>query len=293
MSFKINNRRYTGCKAKITNWINEIIDKECAGAESFCDIFAGTGVVTDAVINRFNKFIINDFLYSNEIIYYAFFGKQDYQLKKLLTLKEKYRNLDPIKLPSNYVSDNYGGKFFSEEDALKIGFIREDLEARKKSLNKREYAILLASLIYSFDRSANTVGHYEAYIKGKQIRSSFNFELINPVITGEDDPRDISIYRQDANKLIKKIKTDILYIDPPYSSRQYSRFYHVIETIVKWDKPQLFGAALKPAPENMSEYCSSRAIDAFTELIEFANCKYILDPTTTPITQKVNLLKTK
>ena len=293
MSFKINNRRYTGCKAKITNWINEIIDKECAGAESFCDIFAGTGVVTDAVINRFNKFIINDFLYSNEIIYYAFFGKQDYQLKKLLTLKEKYRNLDPIKLPSNYVSDNYGGKFFSEEDALKIGFIREDLEARKKSLNKREYAILLASLIYSYDRSANTVGHYEAYIKGKQIRSSFNFELINPVITGEDDPRDISIYRQDANKLIKKIKTDILYIDPPYSSRQYSRFYHVIETIVKWDKPQLFGAALKPAPENMSEYCSSRAIDAFTELIEFANCKYILDPTTTPITQKVNLLKTK
>ena len=61
MSFEINNRRYTGSKTKILNWINEIIDENCVDCNSFCDIFAGTGVVTNSVINKFQSFSINDF----------------------------------------------------------------------------------------------------------------------------------------------------------------------------------------------------------------------------------------
>ena len=56
----------------------------------------------------------------------------------------------------------------------------------------------------------------------------------------------------------------------------YSRFYHLIETIVKWDKPDLFGVALKPKPENMSEYCTAAAINAFKELVSDLRCKYIV-----------------
>jgi adenine-specific DNA-methyltransferase len=52
------------------------------------------------------------------------------------------------------------------------------------------------------------------------------------------DAQKISIFQKDANILTKKIKADVVYIDPPYNSRQYSRFYHVLETLIKWDKPK-------------------------------------------------------
>ena len=74
----------------------------------------------------------------------------------------------------------------------------------------------------------------------------------------------------------KKIKADIAFIDPPYNSRQYSRFYHVLENITKWEKPKLYGTALKPKEENMSEYCKTSAPKAFKDLIDKLNVKYIV-----------------
>ena len=188
----------------------------------------------------------------------------------------EYNKINLNNLSENYISINYGGKFFEKNDALAIGYIREDLEKNKEKLNEKEFCILLASLIYSADRCANTVGHYDAYFKKENLRSSFEFELIQPIITGALDARTIKIFREDSNKLARKIKCDVVYIDPPYSSRQYSRFYHVLENIVEWKKPTLYGVALKPEPQNMSTYCSSKAIDSFTDLIGTLKCKYIL-----------------
>ena len=64
MGFKIYNRRYTGSKQKLVNWIRNTIKKECSEeCISFCDLFAGTGVVTNAVSDDFSVFYINDFLH--------------------------------------------------------------------------------------------------------------------------------------------------------------------------------------------------------------------------------------
>ena len=276
MAFNINNRRYTGSKTKILKWINEIIDQNCVDCNSFCDIFAGTAVVTSSVIDKFNTFYINDFLYSNEVIYKAFFKKQNFNLTKIIKYANKYKKINSKNITENYISTNYGGRFFEMNDALCIGYIRDDLEQNKEKLNEREFCILLASLLYSADRCANTVGHYDAYFKKINLRSSFQFELIQPIISGSSDQRNIRIFREDSNELVKKIKCDVVYIDPPYSSRQYSRFYHVLENIVEWKKPELYGVALKPEAQNMSAYCSSKALDSFTDLIGSLRCKYIL-----------------
>lgn len=278
MSFNIQNRRYTGSKQKLTAWIREsILETTHNKCSSFCDLFAGTGVVTNALISDFKTFYINDFLFSNECIYKAFFSKEDYREDIIIKFKREFKGIDPNSCKENYFSNHFGNKFFSYNDSLLIGEIRERIEKVYKSneINNREYNILLTSLIYSFDRCSNTVGHYEAYIQNKRIKDGFVFELINPVILGSNDQRTIIITREDSNELVKSIKCDVVYIDPPYSSRQYSRFYHLIETVVKWDKPELFGTALKPKPENMSDYCSSKAIDAFRELISDLDCKYI------------------
>ena len=74
--FELESRRYIGNKAKLTQWIMNIIREHTGGFHSFFDVFAGTASVSKAVIPYADNIIMNDFLYSNNIIYKAFFGNQ-------------------------------------------------------------------------------------------------------------------------------------------------------------------------------------------------------------------------
>lgn len=271
---KINNRRYTGSKYKLMPWIKELILKNCKEHDSLFDVFGGTGVVTSELLDITKTNYINDFLYSNEVFYKAFFEQNSYSNEKLKSYESNFNSINKFDLADNYVSDNYGDKYFKNADAKLIGFIRDEIEKEleKNNINHKEYYILLASLLYSFDRCANTVGHYEAFIKNKEIRTDFIFELIEPIFTENK----IEIFREDSNKLARNISADVAFIDPPYNSRQYSRFYHVLETIVKWDKPKLSGVAMKPPEENMSDYCRHSAPQIFSDLINNLNVKNIV-----------------
>lgn len=274
--FDIQNRRYIGNKYKLMSWIKELIQNNCPNCKSFFDVFAGTGSVTDYLFSDYQRFIVNDFLYSNNIIYNAFFLNEKYDLDKLNAIKDEYKKIDINKLKDNYVSLNFGNKFFNYNDAKLIGYIREDLNKKLKQekINQKEFYVLVASLLYSLDRIANTIGHYDAYRKIKDIKQTFSFELINP--KNVDDKKVVEIYREDSNNLAKRIKCDVAYIDPPYNSRQYSRFYHILENITEWKKPELFGTALKPKEENMSEYCKVSAPIVFNDLIQSLDAKYIV-----------------
>lgn len=273
--FNMYNRRYTGSKYKLIDWIRELIIDNCEG-KSFFDVFAGTGVVTEYMINDYDKYIINDFLYSNEVIYKGFLLQENYNMDKLIKIVKSYNKIARKDLNENYVSINYGDKYFNREDAKLIGKIREDLniEISKNKINSKEYFILLASLLFSLDKIANTCGHYDAYRKIDNIESRFKYELILPIKLKKNQK--IEIYREDSNLLAKKIDADIAFIDPPYNSRQYSRFYHVLENITKWEKPELYGTALKPKEENMSEYCKTSAPKVFKDLIDELNVRYIV-----------------
>lgn len=273
--FNMYNRRYTGSKYKLMEWIRTLITDNCEG-KTFFDVFAGTGVVTEYMINDYEKYIINDFLYSNEVIYKGFLLQESYDMDKLIKIVETYNKTNKTKLKDNYVSINFGDKYFNKDDAKLTGKIRGELETSisKKEINSKEYYILLSSLLFSIDKIANTCGHYDAYRKIDKIESKFKYELILPKKL--DKKQKIEIYREDSNILVKKIKADIAFVDPPYNSRQYSRFYHVLENITKWEKPELYGTALKPKEENMSEYCKTSAQKAFKDLIDNLNVKYIV-----------------
>jgi len=267
---QLHNRRYIGNKYKLLEWIFSIINKECSG-DSFADIFAGTGVVSAVATRHFNHVLLNDFLHSNYAIYRAFFGNEVWDKNKIDDIIKSYNNIDSDDLDENYFSKKFGGKFFSSNSAKIIGFIRENIEKNKNNLTEREYYMLIASLLYTADKTANTVGHFDAYFKKELKSDSFFMKPIDPI-----DAQEISIFQEDANILAKKIKADVVYIDPPYNSRQYSRFYHVLETLTKWDKPKLYGVALKPEPENMSDYCRNNAKDKFAELVKDLNAQYMV-----------------
>lgn len=269
----LSSRRYTGAKSKLLDSIDYALKQSFDYTQhknlSFFDVFGGTGVVSEHFLKKphFNQFIINDFLHSNYVIYQGFFKQETFGKDTLEKLANTFNAINSK--VQNYYSLNFGGKFFSLKDSIKIGTIREDIEILKEDskINTKEYYILLSSLLYSLDRVANTVGHYDAYRKNITLQDRFVFMLINPILTESK----IEIFREDSNTLVKnfinqKRKMDIVFIDPPYNSRQYSRFYHLLETITLNDKPKLHGIALKRESENMSEYCKVGAESVFREL---------------------------
>ena len=129
-------------------------------------------------------------------------------------------------------------------------------------------------MLYAVDKVANTVGHYDAF--RKNLDMSQPIKLLIPAI---DHSHNINneIYRENANSLIKRISCDVLYIDPPYNSRQYSDAYHLLENLAEWKRPKVVGIAKKMDRSHIkSTYCLKNAISAFTDLIKNANCKHIL-----------------
>lgn len=95
--------------------------------------------------------------------------------------------------------------------------------------------ILLASLIVSIDKYANTTSVYGAHLKKikAQAGKQFVFQTL-PFIDGISG----HVYNQNANQIIDKISGDILYMDPPYNGRQYSTNYHVLETLSLYNAPE-------------------------------------------------------
>lgn len=82
---------------------------------------------------------------------------------------------------------------------------------------------------------------------------------------------------EDTNELVKRISADLVYIDPPYNSRQYCDIYHLLENIARWEKPEVKGVARKMDRSALkSDYCTAKATAAFEKLIESIEAKYIL-----------------
>lgn len=70
----------------------------------------------------------------------------------------------------------------------------------------------------------------------------------------------------DANEVIRTISGDVLYLDPPYNSRQYSSNYHMLETIVKYDAPKIKGKTGLRADDKSTKSDYSRKKEAESAL---------------------------
>ena len=226
---KINNRRYLGNKYKLLPFITEVIEKECENVNTVADIFAGTGAVASAFTDR--KIITNDIMYSNYICHVAWFSSEDYSEDKIIDLIVYYNN--KVVEQDNYMSENFADTYFSLEDCRKIGFIRQDIEDRfkKGKINTRERALLITSLLYAMDKIANTCGHYDAYRKGAEFEKHLELYVPQP---DENLNENNVCYNMDTNELVPNIEADLVYIDPPYNSRQYCDAYHLLENVARW-----------------------------------------------------------
>lgn len=268
----INNRRYLGNKYKLLPFITGVVSDECPDITSIADIFAGTGAVSSAFTDK--VIITNDLMYSNYICNYAWFGAEEYDPQIIIDCVVRYNALTDLE--DNYMTDNFADTYFSRDDCAKIGYIRENIEVlyKKGDINTRERAILITSLLYAMDKIANTCGHYDAYRKGVEFDKSL--ELYVPMANRQNNPNN-QCFNMDSNELVKNIEADLVYIDPPYNSRQYCDAYHLLENVARWEKPEVFGVARKMDRSTMkSKYCTQSATEAFEQLIGDIKAKYIL-----------------
>jgi adenine-specific DNA-methyltransferase len=272
---QIHNRRFLGNKTKLLGFIGDIVADKCRGYYTFCDIFAGTGVVGHYFNRPDTKIISNDILDSSHIALQCWLNTKNYDKEKIANIIDFLNNLQPKK--ENYVSKIFGGSYFTKENAIKIGAIRDEIEKliQKEEIGETEKNVLLTSLIYAIDKVANTVGHYEAY--RKKLDTVQNLKLLVPDIEAKNNINN-EIYQKDANKLVREIKSDVLYIDPPYNSRQYGDSYHLLENIVTWKKPKVDGVTKKMTNRDhiKSRYCLKGADQAFADLISNAKTNHIL-----------------
>lgn len=269
----INNRRYLGNKYRLLPFIDSVIRKNCVEMRSLADIFAGTGAVASGFPDC--RIITNDILYSNYICHVAWFGEGEFSADKIFDAVSEYNRAEI--LDDNYMSEAFGDTYFSREVCRKIGFVREDVEERFRAgdLTFRERAILLTSLLYAMDKIANTCGHYDAYRRG--VAPAAGLEMRAPTLNENRSNAGNRCFNRDANLLVREIDVDLVYIDPPYNSRQYCDSYHVLENVARWEKPEVFGVARKMDRGALkSRYCTQEAAAAFRDLIENICARYIL-----------------
>jgi adenine-specific DNA-methyltransferase len=282
--------RYIGSKANLLENIKQVVDNCCgAGNKSFCDLFSGTGSVS-RFFKPYYKIISNDLLYFSYVLTEATIEnksipKFEKLIKKGIKDPIKYLEFNPInKIETYFIAKAYSpyGKFkrmyFTKENAMRIDFIRTQIETWKEDnlIDSFEYKYLLACLIEGVPFVSNITGTYGAYLKHWDNRAFKPFEMQRLQVM-DNGYKNIS-FNEDANDLIKKISGDILYIDPPYNERQYLPNYHVLETIAKYDNPELTGITGMRSYKNVkSAYCiKSSAEQAFCNLINEADFKHIV-----------------
>lgn len=268
----INNRRYLGNKYKLLPFIKKVVNEECEEIKSIADIFAGTGAVSSAFTDK--VIITNDLMYSNFICNLAWFGSQSYNPQSIIDNIVYYNSF--LETKENYMTKNFANTYFSFDDCSKIGFIRDDIEKKflNRKINERERAILITSLLYAMDKIAKTCGHYDAYRKGTEFNTSL--ELFVPLAEVNNNSQN-KCFNKDANELVKDISADLVYIDPPYNSRQYCDAYHLLENVARWEQPEVYGVARKMDRTKMkSKYCTQSATETFEDLIKNIKAKYIL-----------------
>lgn len=174
----------------------------------------------------------------------------------------------------------YSGTYWSFDQCIWIDSIRAVAELYK---GKLEYYAILSSLIYSMSYASQSTGHYAQFreatpenmndimsYRKKEIWLNFAKKFNDIMYNINGNARNFRVTTLDYIDCLRLIDSNsIIYADPPYQSVHYSRFYHALETLVKYDYPKLLHKGRYRDDRHQSPFCKKTTVmKAFALLFE-------------------------
>ena len=324
---------YIGNKRKLLDLIHQAISETKIENGTFVDLFSGSTVVSRFAKKLGFRVLSNDWEpYSEQIAKGTIVLNKIPEFEKLGGHENVFKILNDVEPLEDYVSrhlcpsdDNNldhekDRLFFMRKNGMKIDAMRELISnwVDNDMISDTEFSYIMASFMYSVSYVSNTSGVFKGFHKGwggsngtAQYRICSDIKL-RPAIIYDNGQDNISS-REDAGLLVDNLSEllgdvpDIVYLDPPYNQHPYGSNYHVLNSIVLWDKPKFpekitrgtkSAIRLDWRSERRSAYNSKiKAVEEFDNLIRKINCKYILTSYSTegniPLQKMMNILGSK
>ena len=292
---KVCRLNYIGSKFQLLEWITTTIKNKTGWFsfenKSIADLFAGTGIVSYHFRKNGAKIISNDAELYSSIISHAFTRSILSDSCKIFCNNlqkelEENKHSDTIGFITTHYSPYNGNerKFFTIENARRIDYIRNRLETIKIGISNDEYMFLLASLIVSSDAVSNVPAVYGCFLKNFKSKAikSLTLKPIHTITTMTVNGSDS--YNSDVlrTEFLRSFERDMVYLDPPYNERQYSKNYFPLNIIAKTPDNLLLEAPLKgktgiPSDCFISPFCKKGEIveKAFDLLFRELKTKWI------------------
>ncbi|MCS1411579.1 MAG: Modification methylase FokI [Verrucomicrobia subdivision 3 bacterium] len=296
--------KYAGSKLKLLSKILELT--KMTDADSIFDGFSGSTRVSQAFARCGYQVVSNDLSEWSSTFGFCYL-KNKKEAETYNGLIEHLNNLAPV---DGWFTEHYGGDVFNNalnngvqsdgskkpwqrKNTRKLDAIRTEID--NLGLDEVTKAVALTSLIIALDKVDSTLGHFVSYLKDWSPRSFNDLKLLVPALWVNE--RENTVLQGDVFKSLPSVNCDLAYYDPPYGSNnekmppsrvRYASYYHVWATIIKNDRPNLFGKALrredtsdKVANSVFEEFRKNNSgrfivVEVIEELIKKTPCEWIV-----------------
>jgi adenine-specific DNA-methyltransferase len=251
----VHRLNYIGSKYQLLDWITTHIIT-ATGKTDFqntkvADLFAGTGIVSHHFRTLGASVQSNDAELYSAVITHAFTCSTYTTLCETL-INALNAELGQGKTFNGFITDKYSPKgpshrkFFTIENAQKIDYLRTRIETLKPSLTEDEHKFLLASLLLSADAVSNVPAVYGCFLQNFKTKATRPL-ILKPVHNNKVPAKHGSAtFHADVLALPTHLqKTDIVYLDPPYNGRQYSKNYFPLNMLALTPQEQALVPPLK------------------------------------------------
>lgn len=234
--------KYIGSKRTLIPGILDAV-RMVPRARSVLDLFSGTSRVGHALKREGYRVIAND-----HNAYAATLARCYVEADRQTIERDATRLIDEFnRLPGSegYFTETFceRSRYFQPKNGARVDAIREEIAC--KGLKPELEAVVLTSLMEAADRVDSTTGLQMAFLKSWSPRSYNDLELRLPDVLPRAKHGKGKAHQLDAFDAAARLEADIAYIDPPYNQHSYLGNYHVWESLVRWDKPEVYGIACK------------------------------------------------
>lgn len=268
--------KYIGSKRVLVPHIVDVIGR-VRGVRTVADLFSGTSRVGHALKGRGYRVIAND-----SASYAACLARCYVQADAERVGRDAARLIDElngVKGAPGYFTETFceRSRFFHPKNGERVDAVRDAIAG--KGLDPELESVVLTSLMLAADRVDSTTGVQMAYLKSWAPRAHKDLELRVPELLPRAAGGAGAALCLDAADAAGRVDADLVYLDPPYNQHSYLSNYHVWETLVRWDAPEVYGVACKrvDCKTRKSAFNSKvRALDAMRGLLARVDAPHVV-----------------